>query len=373
MYIHELSDWPHFTWDYKAITGLLAEVSRKQGYLLGQMQTAGLLIRDEAVLHTLTQDVLKSSEIEGESLNEKQVRSSIARRLGLVTAGMVPSSRNVDGVVDMLVDAVQSYREDLTEEKLFFWHRQLFPVPSGPLGSLRVGTWRDDATGPMQVVSGPIGRPTAHFEAPDAARLQQEMEAFLAWYNDEDAENKVLKAAIAHLWFVTIHPFDDGNGRLARAITDRMLAKAEGRDCRFYSLSTQICHDRNAYYEALEDAQEGSMDITEWLQWFLQCFLRALANVDHTLNGVFRRNRFWNAMAGVPLNERQRLVIGRLLEDFEGKLTSMKWGKLAKCSHDTANRDIKDLMDKGIMQKDPGGGRSTSYSLVEKSAPRDVE
>ena len=366
MYIHELADWPHFTWDYKTITGLLAEVSRKQGYLLGQMQTAGLLMRDEAVLQTLTQDVLKSSEIEGELLNEKQVRSSIARRLGLATAGMVPSSRNVDGVVEMLVDATHSFREELTEEKLFFWHRQLFPVPSGPLGSIRVGAWRDDAAGPMQVVSGPIGRPTVHFEAPVAARIPQEMAAFLTWYNADDGENKVLKAAIAHLWFVTIHPFDDGNGRLARAITDRMLAKAEGSECRFYSLSTQICHDRKAYYDVLEGAQKGSLDITEWIQWFLQCFLRALANVDHTLNGVLHRNRFWNAIAGVTLNDRQRLVIGRLLEDFEGNLTSMKWGKLAKCSHDTATRDIKDLMDKGILQKDPGGGRSTSYSLIEK-------
>jgi len=366
MYIHELPDWPRFTWDYKAVTRLLAEVSSKQGYLLGQMQTTGLLIRDEAVLQTLTQDVLKTSEIEGEALNEKQVRSSIARRLGLATAGLVPSSRNVDGVVEMLLDAVQSYREDLTEEKLFFWHRQLFPVPSCPLGSTRVGTWRDDATGPMQVVSGPIGRPTVHFEAPVAARVPQEMAAFLAWYNAEDDENKVLKAAIAHLWVVTIHPFDDGNGRLARAITDRALAKAEGSDCRFYSLSTQICHDRNAYYDALEDAQKGSLDITEWIRWFLQCLLRALTNVDHTLNGVFRRNRFWSAIAGVPLNERQRLVIGRLLEDFAGNLTSMKWGKLAKCSHDSATRDIKDLMDKGVLQKDPGAGRSTSYSLIEK-------
>ena len=366
MYIHELADWPHFTWDYKSVTGLLAEVSSKQGFLLGQMQSTGLLIQEEALLQTLTQDVLKSSEIEGESLNEKQVRSSIARRLGMATAGMVPSTRNVDGVVEMLVDATQSYRKELTETKLFFWHRQLFPVPSGPMGSIRVGTWRDDAAGPMQVVSGPIGRPTVHFEAPPAARVAQEMAAFLAWYNAEDGENKVLKAAIAHLWFVTIHPFDDGNGRLARAITDRMLARAEDSESRYYSLSTQICHDRNAYYDALEDAQKSQLDITEWIGWFLQCFLRALANVDHTLNGVFRRNRFWNAIAGVPLNDRQHLVIGRLLEDFEGNLTSMKWGKLAKCSHDTANRDIKDLMDKGVLQKDPGGGRSTSYSLIEK-------
>lgn len=366
MYIHELADWPHFTWDYKRITGLLVEVSRKQGCLRGQMKTAGLLLRDEALLQTLTQDVLKSSEIEGESLNEKQVRSSIARRLGLATAGMVPSSRNVDGVVEMLLDATQSFREELTEEKLFFWHRQLFPAPVGPLGSIRVGTWRDDASGPMQVVSGPIGRTTVHFEAPAAARVSREMAALLAWYNAADDEDKLLKAVIAHLWFVTIHPFDDGNGRLARAITDRMLARAEDSACRFYSLSTQICHERNDYYEALEDAQKGSLDITEWILWFLRCFLRALANVDHTLSGVFRRNRFWNAIACVPLNDRQRLAIGRLLEDFEGKLTTMKWGKLAKCSHDTAIRDIKDLMDKGILQKDPGGGRSTSYSLIEK-------
>ena len=366
MYIHEQADWPRFTWDYKVVTGLLAEVSRQQGYLLGQMKTAGLLIRDEALLQTLTQDVIKSSEIEGESLNEKQVRSSIARRLGLATAGMVPSSRNVDGVVEMLVDATQSYRENLTQEKLFFWHRQLFPVPDSPLGSIRAGDWRDDASGPMQVISGPIGRPMVHFEAPAAARVPQEMAAFLSWYNAEDGENKVLKAAVAHLWFVTIHPFDDGNGRLARAITDRMLAKAEDSDCRFYSLSTQICLDRKAYYDVLEDAQKGSLDVTEWIQWFLQCFLRALANVDHTLNGVFRRNRFWNAAVGIPLNDRQHLVISRLLDNFEGKLTSMKWGRLAKCSHDTANRDIKDLMDKGILQKDPGGGRNTSYSLIEK-------
>ena len=366
MFIHELADWPHFRWDYKSIVGLLAEAARKQGRLLGQMQTAGLLLRDEALLQTLTQDVLKSSEIEGESLNEKQVRSSIARRLGLASAGMVPSSRNVDGVVEMLVDATQSFRDELTEEKLFCWHRQLFPAPAGPFGSIRVGTWRDDASGPMQVVSGPVGRTTVHFEAPAATSVPQEMAAFLAWYNAADDEDKLLKAAVAHLWFVTIHPFDDGNGRLARAITDRMLARAEDSACRFYSLSTQICHERSAYYEALEDAQKGSLDITEWIRWFLQCFLRVLTHVDHTLSGVFRRNRFWNSIAGTPLNDRQRLVIGRLLEEFEGKLTSMKWGKLAKCSHDTATRDIKELIDKGILQKEPGGGRSTSYSLIEK-------
>ena len=366
MYIHERADWPCFTWDYKVIAGLLADVSYQQGRLLGHMQTAGLSMRDEAVLQTLTQDVLKSSEIEGESLHEKQVRSSIARRLGLETAGMVPSNRNVDGVVEMLVDATQSYRDNLTQDKLFFWHRQLFPVPVSSLGSIRVGEWRDDASGPMQVVSGPIGRPKVHFEAPVAARIPQEMAAFLTWYNADDDENKVLKAAVAHLWFLTIHPFADGNGRLARAITDRMLAKSEDSACRFYSLSTQMCHDRKAYYNVLEDTQKGSLDITKWIQWFLQCFLRALANVDHILSGVFRRNRFWNTAASVPLNDRQRLVIGRLLDDFEGKLTSMKWGKLAKCSHDTATRDINDLIGKGLLQKDPGGGRSTSYSLIEK-------
>ena len=363
MFIHELADWPHFTWDYKSIAGLLAEASRKQGRLLGQMQTAGLLLRDEALLQTLTQDVLKSSEIEGESLNEKQVRSSIARRLGLATAGMVPSSRNVDGVVEMLLDATQSYKAPLTQERLFAWHAALFPAGYSGMTKITVGHWRSEEAGPMQVISGRIGRVKVHFEAPPAERVPAEMECFLAWFNSEEAIDPVIKAVVAHIWFVTIHPFEDGNGRIARALTDLLLARSENSEQRFYSFSSQIQKNREKYYTVLEDIQKGDLAITEGLIWFLSVLIEAVNSAAQFTDDVLKKARFWEYHKDKVINERQRKILNLLMDGFEGKLTSSKWAKIAHCSQDTATRDINDLIQAAILKKDEGGGRSTSYSL----------
>ncbi|MCX7781660.1 MAG: Fic family protein [Negativicutes bacterium] len=364
-YIHQLPDWPKFHWNYNLLAEQLAAVRYRQGRLIGRMEALGFPLRTEAVLHTLTLDVIKSSEIEGENLDKRQVRSSIARRLGMDIAGMVPSDRNVDGVVEMMLDATQNYEQPLTKERLFGWHAALFPTGYSGLAKIKVGAWRDDAKGPMQVSSGPIGRERVHFEAPAAARIEKEMAAFLDWFNANDGADPVLRAGIAHFWFVTIHPFDDGNGRIARAITDMMLARSEQSTQRFYSMSAQFRQERDDYYEMLEDAQKGNLDITEQLRWFLDCLDRAFDGVEDTLANILRKARFWENCANLPLNERQRLILNKLLDGFEGKLTSSKWAKLAKCSQDTASRDINDLISRGVLKKDAAGGRSTSYSLVE--------
>ena len=363
-YIYQLPDWPNFHWNYAAIVGKLSEVRHRQGRLIGQMEAAGFSLRDEAVLQTLTLDVLKSSEIEGERLDEQEVRSSIARRLGMDIAGLVPADRNVEGIVEMMLDATQNYNEPLTKESLLYWHTSLFPSAHSDLTAIRVGAWRDDAKGPMQVVSGPIGREKIHYEAPAAERLESEMAQFLTWFNTEDGADFVIKAWVAHLWFVTLHPFDDGNGRIARALADRMLARSEASPRRFYSVSAQIRLERNTYYDLLEDAQKGTLDITESLSWFLDCLTRAFDGVETLLSGILRKANFWRTHAGTSLNERQKLVLNRLFDGFEGNLTSTKWAKLAKCSQDTAARDIQDLVTRGILAKNAAGGRSTSYSIV---------
>jgi Fic family protein len=328
------------------------------------MEALGFRLREEAVLDTLTQDVLKSSEIEGEVLDRDQVRSSIARRLGLDIGALTPADRGVEGVVEMMLDATQRYREPLTEERLFGWHAALFPTGRSGMLRIKTGDWRDDRTGPMQVVSGPVGKERVHFEAPDAKRLPREMKAFLKWFNRPGDTDPVLKAALAHLWFVTIHPFNDGNGRIARTIADMELARSESSPKRFYSMSAQIRLERNDYYSILEQTQKGTMDVTPWMRWFLGCLDRAFDGAEATLATVLRKARFWEAHAGDSLNERQRKIINRLLDGFEGKLTSSKWAKLARCSQDTATRDINDLVKRGFLVKDAGGGRSTSYSLL---------
>jgi Fic family protein len=329
------------------------------------MESLGFHLRQEAELETLTLDVVKTSEIEGENLNTQQVRSSVARRLGMDVAGAVPADRHVEGVVQMMLDATQNYRAPLSKERLFGWHAALFPTGHSGIQKIIVGGWRDDAKGPMQVVSGPMGRETVHYEAPAAGPLAAEMTKFIDWANGEEGLDAVLKSAIAHLWFVTIHPFDDGNGRIARAIADWILARAEDTGQRFYSMSAQIRRERDAYYSILEHTQKGSMDITAWLQWFIGCLRRALDGTETTLAAVLRKARFWESWTRVPLNERQRLMLNKLLDGFEGKLTSSKWANLAKCSQDTASRDIQGLIDAGILVKDAAGGRSTSYSLKE--------
>lgn len=364
-FIHELPDWPLFRWNRGALEQRLATVRHSQGRLLGRMEAMGLASRVEAFLGTITQDVLKSSEIEGEILDLEQVRSSVARHLGIELGATVRTDRNVDGVVEMILDATQNYALPLTKERLFEWHGLLFPASERRLGRIRVGAWRDDARGPMQVVSGPLGRERVHFEAPAAGLLEQEMADFLHWFNKDDDTNLVVRAGMAHLWFVTIHPFEDGNGRIARAITDMMLARSERSSQRFYSMSSQIQKERNSYYHSLEETQKGSLDITGWLEWFLDCLGRSIGTAEELLATVLRKARLWATYASVPFNDRQRLMINKLLDGFEGKLTSSKWAKIAKCSQDTALRDILSLVEYGVLTKDPAGGRSTSYSLRE--------
>jgi Fic family protein len=363
-YIHELDGWPSLDWDSASLAQQLAAVRHRQGRLLGRMEALGFDLRAEAALQTLTEDVLKTSEIEGEVLDKAQVRSSLARRLGIDIGALAPADRHVEGIVEMMLDATQNHRKPLTEERLVAWHAALFPTGRSGMARIIVGAWRDDRSGPMQVVSGPAGKERVHYEAPAAARLPREMAAFLEWFNGETPIDLVLKAAIAHLWFVTIHPFDDGNGRIARAIADMALTRSEGSRQRFYSMSAQIRQERRDYYAILEATQKGTLDITAWLQWFLACLDRAIVSAEGILANVLRKARFWEAMAGRPLSERQRKVINLLLEGFEGKLTSSKWAMLTKASSDTALRDINDLVARGILVKNDAGGRSTSYSLA---------
>jgi Fic family protein len=365
MYIHERAGWPGFRWDHERISARLVDIRHRQGLLMGRMQGLGFQLRAEAVLHSLTEEVLKSSEIEGEKLDRDQVRSSIARRLGLDIGGLTAADRDVEGVVEMMLDATQGYDKPLTGRRLFDWHAALFPTGRSGMSKIRVGAWRDDANGPMQVVSGPIGKERVHYEAPAAERVRDEMRKFVEWFEKDHSTDLVLKAGVAHLWFVTIHPFDDGNGRIARAIADMVLARSEDSPQRFYSMSAQIRQERKAYYEILEATQKGDLDITRWLEWFLECLGRAFERAETILASVLGKARFWERFTKVEFNERQREIVNRLLNGFEGKLTTSKWAKLAKCSHDTALRDIEDLIGKKVLVKDAAGGRSTSYSLVQ--------
>ena len=366
MYIHELKDWPRLDWNRERLAEPLAAVRHRQGRLTGHMEALGFNLRQEAVLQTLTADVLKSSEIEGEKLDTEQVRSSIARRLGMDIGALKPADRNVEGVVEMMLDATRHYDQALTSERLFSWHASLFPTGRSGMTKISTGAWRDDSTGPMEVVSGPVGKERVHFQAPPAKRIDGEIRAFLDWFDASTDIDPVLKAGLAHLWFVTIHPFDDGNGRIARAIADMALARSENSPQRFYSLSAQIRRERVAYYDILEETQKGTLEITPWMEWFLGCLGRAIDGAQTTLGTVLAKARFWEAIAGIAINERQRLVINRLLNDFEGKLTTSKYAKLAKCSQDTALRDILPLVEHGVLVRNPKGGRSTSYSLNEK-------
>jgi Fic family protein len=363
-YIHELPNWPDFTWDSDALAKQLAAVRLRQGQLIGRMQGLGFPQQEEAVLTTLTEEVIKSSEIEGEKLDKNAVRSSLARRLG-IDAGALPSAdRNVEGVVEMMLDATQKFKHPLTAERLYGWHASLFPTGRSNMKKIAVGAWRDASAGPMQVVSGDYGREQIHYEAPTAEKLDAEMTSFLKWYNTEEKIDPVIKAALAHLWFVTIHPFEDGNGRIARAIADMSLARSEGIKERFYSLSAQIRAERNAYYDMLETTQKGDLNVTAWLEWFLGCLDRAFTGAETILAAVLEKAELWKKHAAAKINDRQRDILNRLLDGFEGKLTSSKWALIEKCSPDTALRDITELVDQGILQKDEGGGRSTSYSLV---------
>ena len=367
-YIHGQPDWPKLQWNQHQLASTLATVRHRQGRLLGRMEGLGFPLQQEAVLQTLTEDVVKSSDIEGEKLDASQVRASIARRLGIDLGGVEPADRQVEGVVEMMLDATRNYALPLTADRLFGWHASLFPAGRSGMRKVRFGAWRDDTTGPMQVVSGAVGSERVHFEAPAADRLDSEMKAFLDWFNRERAAadlDEVLKAGLAHLWFVTIHPSDDGNGRIARAITDMTLARSENNSQRFYSMSAQIRQERNDYYEILERTQKGTLDVTPWMEWFLGCLGRAIDGAETTLAVVLRKARFWRANRDVPINERQRLMLNRLLDGFEGNLTTSKWATISKCSPDTALRDISDLVGRGFLVRNAAAGRSTSYSLTE--------
>lgn len=364
-YIHERPEWPEFTWDSQALSGPLAAVRYKQGRHLGRMEALGFELRTEASLSALTDEVVKTSAIEGEHLDPGQVRSSIARKLGLDAGGLPEPGRDVEGIVDVMLDATRAHARPLTDDRLFGWHAALFPTGRSGLYTITVGDWRKDLHGPMQVVSGPIGKEKVHFRAPKAARLEEEMARFLDWFESDDAVDPVLRSGIAHLWFVTIHPFDDGNGRIARAIAEMALSRADRTTERFYSMSSGIEARRAEYYLQLESAQRSSLDITAWLAWFLDCLGHAIDAADASLGSVLSKAKLWQRINPQPVNDRQRTVINRMLGDFEGHLTTSKYAKLVKCSADTALRDIRELLDRGIIVRNPGGGRSTSYRLAD--------
>jgi Fic family protein len=363
MYIYQLPNWPHFSWNQHQISELLAEVRHKQGRLTGRMESIGFCLLEQTIVQTLTQDVVKSSEIEREILDFSQVRSSVARQLGIEHAACSLPDRKIDGMVKMILDATQNFDKPLTKERLFCWHRDLFPAWQDSFKKITLGAWRK---GPVYVVSGQIGNEEIHFEAPPACLVDREMETFLEWINKKSSMDLVLKASIAHLWFVTIHPFDDGNGRIGRAIADFLLARSEKSARRFYSLSGQIQEERKHYYAILEQMQKGTLDVTSWIKWFLGCLERAIQKAFTVFETTLDKERFWKEVMHIALSERQRKMVNHLLDGFEGKLTSSKWAKMTKCSQDTAHRDILDLIEKKILIKNPEGGRSSSYSLMER-------
>ena len=368
IYIHMRREWPHFLWDEARLAARLATVRHAQGRLLGHMEGLGFHLRGEANLAVMTAEVVKSSAIEGEMLDDRQVRSSLARRLGIETGGVAPVSRTVEGVVEMMLDATRKYVEPLSADRLFGWHAALFPAGRSGMRRITVGAWRPAEAGAMQVVSGCPGQERVHFEAPDAGRVPGEMKAFLEWFNAEPLTDAAIKAALAHFWFVTIHPFEDGNGRMARAIADMALARCDGVADRFYSMSAQIEAERKDYYAALEATQKGTLDVTGWLTWFIECLGRSLDRAGETLSAVLLKARVWQRVGSTHVNDRQRTIINRLLDGFEGNLTTSKCAKLAHCSSDTALRDIQELLDRGVLRRNPGGGRSASYRIAEPQA-----
>lgn len=366
MYIYNRKDWPNFSWDVEELVGLLASVRHRQGRMMGRMLGLGFPLQDEAELQTFTIDALKTSEIEGEYFDREQVRSSVARRLGMDIGSSLPADRHVEGMVEMLLDATRNCAAELNVERLFGWHSALFPTGYSGMYKIEVGGWRTPEAGPMQVVSGPLGRETVHFEAPDSEKVPEEMEVFLQWFKEERAMDPVLKAAVAHFWLVTVHPFDDGNGRIARAVADLQLARADESNQRFYSMSAQIQRERKAYYAVLEKTQHGRLDITDWMVWFLSCLDRALLLAEENLEAVLRKAKYWASFKEKKLNERQRAMLNKMMDGFEGKLNTSKWAKMTKVSPDTALRDIQDLERQGVLVREEAGGRSTHYRLVDQ-------
>ncbi len=363
VYIYQQENWPNFIWNINQLSYLLAEVRNKQGRLIGKMEALGFDLQNEAFLETLTSDILKTNEIEGILLNKEAVRSSIANRLGIDIGGLPSTNRNIEGIVDMMFDATSNFDKPLTKKRLFDWHFALFPLGRSGMYEIIVGNWRTDSTGPMQIVSGAMGKEKVHYQSPPANMIDKEMTKFIDWFNNYTNMDLVLKAGVAHLWFVTLHPFEDGNGRITRAITDMLLARSDGLPQRFYSMSSQIQVERKFYYDMLEKTQKGNLDITDWLIWFLKTLKNAITNSEKTLALVIKKHKFWNSYGIIIKNDRQKKVLNKLLEGFTGNLTTSKWAKITKCSQDTALRDIQDLIDKGILIKSDSGGRSTKYEL----------
>ena len=367
IYIHEKDNWTSFKWNEKLVSKKLAETRNLQGRLLGKMESLGFDLQDEAVLNTLTLEIVKSSEIEGEILDLEQVRSSVARKLGIELAGAIESERHIDGIVEMMLDATQRYDSPITKDRLFGWHSSLFPTGWSNMYKITVADWRKDTTGPMQVVSGAMGKEKIHFEAPSSERIDSEMENLINWIESENDIDTVLKSAIVHLWFITIHPFEDGNGRITRAITEMLLARSDNSVKRFYSMSSQIRLERKHYYEILEKTQKGASEITDWILWFLECLKNSFKSTSESLSKILIKAEFWKINSKTILNERQQKMLNKLLDGFDGKLTTSKWGKICKCSQDTALRDIQDLIKKEILHKEKSGGRSTNYELKKPS------
>lgn len=363
MYLHQNKDWPNFKWDNDTILPYVSKVRDLQGRLIGKMESIGFELREEAVLETITEDIIKSSEIEGELLNPEEVRSSVARRLGMDISGLPNASRDVEGVVEMMLDATQKYKQPITKDRMCGWHAALFPTGRSGMYKITVGDWRGEEGGPMQVVSGPMGREKVHYTAPEASRLEEEMTQFILWFNTDTSMEPVIKSAIAHLWFVSIHPFDDGNGRIARAIADTQLARADRTNQRFYSMSAQIMKSKKAYYDVLESTQKGSIDISQWLVWYFERLTDALEITNQTLSKILVKAKFWELHKNTHFNERQIEMINKLQGDFVGKLRSSKWAKMTKVHRDTARRDIQDLIEKGVLSDSGEGGRSTNYIL----------
>lgn len=368
-YIYQYKQWPDFTWNEKQIGNILGKVRHLQGKIFGQMNNIGFTLKEESYLSTLTLDVLKTSEIEGAILNYDQVRSSIAQKLGIETSDTVHVGRDVEGIVEMMLDATRNYDNIITNERLFSWYASLFPTGYSGMHKIEIGSYRK---GEMQVVSGPMGKERIHFQAPHHDKVQKEMNALLDWINNEEDIDLVIKSAIVHFWFIIIHPFDDGNGRIARALTDLLLAKSEQSSLRFYSLSNQILTEKKTYYAILQKVQHSSGDITEWLEWFLNCLYRSLQSTNNTMEKVFYKTYFWEQHQETELNNRQRIMLNKLLDGFEGKLKTSKWAKITKTSTDTALRDIKDLISKGILNQESSGGRSTNYELVKKPGAKTI-
>ncbi|MEQ8477915.1 Fic family protein [Fulvivirga sp.] len=363
MYFYQHQDWPTFKWDNDLILPHVSKVRDLQGRLIGRMEHMGFELRDEAVLETITEDVIKSSEIEGETLNAREVRSSVARRLGMEISGLPTAGKDVEGVVEMMLDATQNYKQPLTKDRLCGWHAALFPTGRSGMHKITVGEWRNDQQGPMQVVSGPMGKEKVHYTAPEASYLENEMNHFLNWFNTNENIEPVIKSAVAHLWFVSIHPFDDGNGRIARAIADSQLARADRTNQRFYSMSGQIMESKKGYYDILESTQKGNLDISQWLVWYFERLEDALEATNETLSQIVTKAKFWELHKSTAFNERQRMMINRLQGEFVGKLSSSKWAKMTKVHRDTALRDIQDLVNKGVLEDSGEGGRSTNYIL----------